>query len=884
MGIRKFKKDVDPASKVVEKALLAAGWVRLNNRTAYEVPPGLVWPLPGGEFGCRILGVPSARLVEVGIPDDQAGLAGILSANPHLLKVLRDRLSYRIGGSWHFAEAKQPGFSGTNLQRLATRTFLEAAAKPWSTIRAHLEAGSAMQIEITNTERQEVTPTGRPKSISVEDSWAQLVEAPVTHWTTGMAYGDRYADVGPSGSVLVRAVLTGRKRPRHQIILSPLGVALAAGLRGRVNHQAGSAIHHDAPIQELVGIVRDLPEPARRLLLHVLCATTPENPADGPCSYLEDPGLLVTLLGSKIQNMTEDNWKDLKKRRAHAALEVTEAVASSRLEGVVRRRLQPLLAKKVVAPQEGKGRIPKSPGFTGWAKTQEITPTTHDASTNFSRQDTGVFTERHLQTDAKTPEVGGESTLVKIVKFIFNRVISSLRTKNFNKNMKTLTAPVIATQTPSSRGWWWPLHGEPVPSDVRNPGKSKKRLQEKDSQGEQDETTDQGQLETTDPSGEHHPGEPGENHDPDLIRNRSDDQGISPCGWDKPDHSVTDAEPEHPEPLVDRSESSLPMPVMLIQGDPGASTSSGDQSTGDGAPVRGMDTATHVPEESPATPSIGFQPRQGVRYCPPGSCKPTGLRYELPMGSERDVPADDTAELGQFLLDHPDLIGRFPSELLHRVLAYLPMSDRHPISARQLVLLLSTEGATNLTRDHLEDLLRVIDTAPDDLILGPSKPQHLALAIGTEMVRDCWLNWHRGTRELKDWTSFLGRDPYRVAAGRSWRHKADPGIRSIEAAARAFADWWVLVNVELRIEDSSKAGREVQPLVRLADALRGAGGPSNCGWAIAQLTNRSGYQPTGTPVERYWRHMAIDPAEILGSPFIPDGGTCTVQKKEGKAC
>ena len=882
MGIRKFRKDVDPASKVVEKALLAAGWVRLNDRTAYEVPPGLVWPLPGGEFGCRILGVPSARLLEVGIPDDQAGLAGILSANPHLLKVLRDRLSYRIGGSWHFAEAKQPGPSGTSLQRLETRSFLEAAAKPWSTIRAHLEAGSAMQIEITNTQRQEVTPTGRPKTISVEASWAQLVAAPVTHWATGMAYGDRFDDVGPSGSVLVRAALTGRNRPRHQIILSPLGVALAAGLRGRVNHQAGSAIHHDAPIQELVGIVRDLPEPARRLLLHVLCATTPENPADGPCSYLEDPGLLVTLLGSKIQNMTEDNWKGLRKRRALAAAEVTEAVASSRLEGVVRRRLQPLLAKKVVAPQEGKGRMPKPPGFTGWAKTQEITPTTHDASTNFSRQDTGVFTERHLQTDAKTPEVGGESTLVGIVKSVFNGVISFLRTKNFNKNMKTLTAPVVATQTPSFMGWWWwLLHGEPVPSDVRSPGKCEKRLQEKDPQGVQDETADQGQHETIDSSTEHNAGKPGASQDPDLTRDQSDEKCLTHGDGTHSDHVVIDSEREPREMFGDQSESSAPMTVMLIQDDPGTPTPLGDPSAGDGAVVRGMDTATLSPDESPAAHTTGFQPRQGVRYCPPGTCTPTGHRYELPLGSERDVPSEDTAALGQFLLDHPDLDNRFRSELLHRILAYLPMSDRNPVSAEQLVSLLSTEGAGNLTRDHMEDLLHVIDTAPD---LISDKPQHLALAIESEMVRDFWLNWHRHTRDLKGWSSFTGLDPYRVAAGRAWRRKADPEFRPIEPAARAFADWWTTVNVDARLGGPSKTDRASQPLIRLADALRGAGGPSNCGWAIAQLTNRSGYQLPGTPVERYWVHMAIDPTQILPSPFGPVEGADLAIGSKDKAC
>jgi hypothetical protein len=648
-----------------------------------------------------------------------------------------------------------------------------------------------------------------------------------------------------------------------------------------VNRQAGSAIHHDAPIQELLGMVWQLKEPARRLLLHVLCATTPENPAYGPCSYLEDPWLLVTLLGSKVQIMTENNRRDLLKRRAYAAAMVVEAVASSRFKEFVERTLQPLLPTKAAAPQNGKGRSPKLPEFPGWSMTQEITPTPHGASTGLSRQDIGVFTERHRQTDAKTPEVARGCTLVARVKSAFTRITSSLRTKISNKNIKTLPAPDIATQTTSSMGCWWLLHGEIVPVGGRNPGKNEKRLQEKDLQSEQVGIIDQGHLESTGPLGEHRHGETDAPHDPDVTRDRSDDQCISQSDGDKPDDVVTDAGPEPHELFRGQSESSVPIEVMLIQAEPDPATPSGNQSAGDGAAARGTDTATLVPEESPATPSIGFQPRQGVSYCPPGSCRPTGLRYELPMGSARDVPAADMAALGQFLQDRPELNGRFPSELLHRVLAYLPMSDRHPVSAGQLVSLLSSGGATNLTSENLEDLLRVIDTTPD---LIPSKPQHLALAIGTEMVRGCWLNWHKGTRELKDWPSFLGRDPYRVAAGRAWRRKADPKIRSIEAAARAFGDWWTIANVEAQINGPCKPDREFQPLIRLADAVRGAGGPSNCGWATAELTNRSGYHPTGTPVERYWHRMAIDPHQILGSPFIPDGGTCTIQKGEGKAC
>jgi len=507
-GVRRFRKDAPPASEVVRKSLIAAGWVQLNDRSAYEVPPGMVWPLPGGDFNCRILGVPSGRLSDIGIPADQVGLAQVLANDNNRIKVLgalRENLAYRIGGSWHCAEGHLPGLSGSNLQRLETWAILEAGARPWSIIRAHLEDGSAMTIDISNSDRQKVTPTGRAGSPSVDSCWDQLVDGPVDHWTTGFGYGDAYCIPRIHGSGLVRVVArpagSGKKSPGHQIILTPLGVALVAGLRGRVNRQAESEIHHDAPFQELVKVVWQMRDPARRLLLHVLSATTPENPGNGPCSYLEDSWLLAALLGAKTRTMTEANRVDLRKRRSQAAAEAVEAVGSSRLEGFVRRALQPLLPTKVTVNLRTKDKRPERPVVPGGKMTQETTPTPAGRTTGSPRKDIPVLTPRHRETDAKTSETHWIRIFWESLSKAIIWLTAKLRSKDLERIIKTLPTPTTTTHSGGS-AVWWSGPGTPEPPGGRNPWKSEKRLGETKLPIEPETIFRQEDPETSDPTTE----------------------------------------------------------------------------------------------------------------------------------------------------------------------------------------------------------------------------------------------------------------------------------------------------------------------------------------------------------------------------------------------
>lgn len=887
-GFRRFRKDAPPASEVVRRSLIAAGWVRLNDRSAYEVPPGMIWPLPGGNLSCRILGVPSARLLEVGIPADQAGLPQLLAEDARRTKVLgalRENLAYRIGGSWHCAECQLPGLSGSNVQRLETWAFLEAAARPWSIIRTHLENGSAMTIEISNSDRQKVTPTGRAGSPSVDSCWEQLMAGPVDHWTTGFGYGDEYCISGIHGSSLVRVATrpagSGKRNPGHQLILTPLGVALAAGLRGRVNRQAESEIHHDAPFQELVKVVWEMRDPARRMLLHILSATTPENPANGPCSYLDDSWLLAALLGAKTRTMTEKNRIDLRKRRAQAAAEALEAVASSRLEGFVCRTLKPLLPTKAAVTLQTKNKGSNKPVIHGCMLPQETTPIPAGHTTGSLRKDIRVLTERHLETDAKTSETHWIRIFWERLSKAIIWLITPLRTKDLERNIRTLPAPAPTTHSTASVVGWSDS-GTSEPLGGQNPGKNEKRLWEKKLPFEPETIFNQKDAETPDPKTGRNQEEYNLPPEPSATIIRSEERHSNSTSESLPHQDVHCAEPTSSSPSGERKESPLESKGSPAQMESETLEPAGERNPGHGGLTSDVDATTIFPDEQPSPSSRGFQPRQGVIYAEPGSCKPSGDRYELPLGSRREVPAEEMAALGQFLATHPDLERRFSSDALGRILAYLPSNEKHPISAGQLISLLTATASATLTKAHLEKLLRIIDTTPDDLI--PNKSHHLASAIESEMVRTIWLGWSRRSFAMKDWARFSGRDPYRVAAGMAWRRKANPEIRSIEAAAMAFADWWTLSNVDSRIERPSASDRELHPLVRLVDALRGAGGPSDCGWAMWELSGPNEFGRHGPRADRCWQRLQMDPTQILGSLPRPAASIGLANGPETTAC
>jgi hypothetical protein len=213
----------------------------------------------------------------------------------------------------------------------------------------------------------------------------------------------------------------------------------------------------------------------------------------------------------------------------------------------------------------------------------------------------------------------------------------------------------------------------------------------------------------------------------------------------------------------------------------------------------------------------GFQPRQGVDYVPPGSARPSSERYALPLGSERDIPQEEISELNRFLQGHPQVEETHPRDTLFRILAYQPANDDNPISAQQLIPML-VSAPPDRTASHLEAVMRMIDTAPDDLI---HKPQHLAFALESDLVMRIWLGWQKHATALLGWHTFNGVDPYRVAAGMSWRKKAPMATRSNEAAARAFADWWVITKVNPVVGRMFGPERETQALGRLIDSMEG---------------------------------------------------------------
>ena len=478
----RFRKSADPASEVVRRALVAAGWVNLVDRQAYEVPPGLVWPLPGGPLTGRLLGVPAQDLRDVGLSEDQADLPEIFKdpdQKAMVLTALRGNLAYRIGGCWHYAECQHPNANGKDLQRLENWAILAAAAKPWLETRSHLISGLPMEIGISNTDRQKVTPTGRSQSPTVDFRWAQLVAGPVRHWTTGFAFGDGCDPGGMNGSLLVQAVAlppgADKKATKNRLILTPLGVALAAGFRGRVSCHVGSGIYHDAPIIELVDVIRKIPkEPARRLLLHILCATMPKDPADGLASYLEDPWILAALLGTKTRTMTPDNRDDLLRRRGVAAVQVAEAVGGTRVQEFVCRTLLPILPAKASARRgEGKGtadRKANSRNRTG----QEITPLPRGQAAGDSRQDTADVTVRHPQPNAKTPETPRIHPLISFVMQVFRGFTAIFRSQDSIRNVKPLPAPDTESKPVETGPGWGAGQGTGSPSVDLTEGNTRK--------------------------------------------------------------------------------------------------------------------------------------------------------------------------------------------------------------------------------------------------------------------------------------------------------------------------------------------------------------------------------------------------------------------------
>ena len=289
----------------------------------------------------------------------------------------------------------------------------------------------------------------------------------------------------------------------------------------------------------------------------------------------------------------------------------------------------------------------------------------------------------------------------------------------------------------------------------------------------------------------------------------------------------------------------------------------------DGAAIGEVGSTVHVeaaramPRKQDTQRQAGFQPRQGVVYAAPGTVKACTDPYDLPMGSERAIPEEDLAVLSSFLRSHPQVEETYSRDTLLRILAYQPVNDASAVSALQLIHFLLT-SPPNLRAGHVDALLRIIDTAPDELIRN--KPSHLAFALQSFVVMRIWLAWKTHASAVRDWPGFAGVDPYRAAAGMLWRKKAHQSVRSIEGTALAFADWWVVTNVDPVIGQSPASDDGVRALIRVGETMVGVVSPSQLAAALAALPDSMDVPRSARDVKRFWDILNIDPDDIFRAP------------------
>lgn len=342
----------DSLSAVLSRIFMAGGWNRIKDGKGFEVPPVLIWPLPAYEFSSRILGIPSESLVKLkltlpdqteghhfGILPNQSNL-GLAITNAdrrtELLEALRSGLSYRRGGCWHLVLGEGgESIPGADLQRLQVWAYLTAASMAWAGFREVLESGAPLLMDPNGRERQTITPTGGSKGRTVAERWTEMARAKPMDRGMGLLHAFGLDPTTPTQSGLASIINADAPNDakgassKYRISLSPVGVALAMGLRARLNRHAKARIDADQPAAQVLSSIQSMSDPAKRLALHLLATPFPAGRSADAFLHLRDPWLCGSILGAASTRMTSNNRKDIDARLRKASLEVVDCMVDA---------------------------------------------------------------------------------------------------------------------------------------------------------------------------------------------------------------------------------------------------------------------------------------------------------------------------------------------------------------------------------------------------------------------------------------------------------------------------------------------------------------------------------------------------------------------------
>ena len=446
---------------LLEKAFEVACWPRFRPGQGFEIHPVITWPLPGGSFGCQIMGLPPVVRNKLKLPGDQGGIESICSDPVHrdeLLQRLFIDIRYRLGGCWYMAQATEPGttLEGAHLQRLQVLAQLRVASMEWSDLYDHLRAGTALVLPTSGLERQKVTPTG-PGEPMVAEKWKGLAQSSMTLWMEGFLHSGSMK--GAAGrSVLATAVCREESANSDnggstiEVMVPPICIAMAVGLRARINHHARCRMEKREAVAWVAKSVWSMLDPGRRLALHFLSAAGSDGDLGQAFAHLEDPWLASSVLGAQTTRMSPNNRKNIRKRLAKAAEEVAETFAQGVLADYilkVSKPFRPVVAKVGETPTTSESTQPSTTEGAAQRSPEgglETTPLPGEPSPESLRKHTSVLTDPPPIPYGLTPHPAWIHTLKNRFSSMITRVLAAIRKKESRKN--------IGPATPSGAPWW----------------------------------------------------------------------------------------------------------------------------------------------------------------------------------------------------------------------------------------------------------------------------------------------------------------------------------------------------------------------------------------------------------------------------------------------
>jgi hypothetical protein len=757
---------------LVNRVLANSNIVRLADRKSYEVHPALPWPLPSKGFKCRFLGVNADQLKAIGISPNQEEMDDRSEDLLWLAKValqLARETPYKTGGYWHLAMSRSRLVDGANQQRLLLYAMVQAATKDMADLRSSLLEAKDLPLVIpTKSWAQRIAPLDGSKANQRDDEWNRLALGRTEHWIFG--------------SNIQSEVI------RDEII--PLDIL------GKVdqirNSKDGSGAMAGAPIRTTFHMRPAGVAFAIGLRGRVNSAANGAHLFDpGPIKAFEswlwdlnegDRRLLAHIIScpATTENIQTGQFEYLRKPWSIAAImgsSVTEMSRSNKQ--TLLRRLQTGSAKIIESAPD----IFRP--FAERALTPFLAP---------SQGETSLFAS---DDEALSPDLG-----------------------------KLHTPPPGFRVEPEPRETTYATSGNPI----RDLGKSNTAPQET----------------TYATSGNYIHGAPemAENNglaDPFKKEEPKKKEYIKTQAVPQPESALVEGgitkspsmKKDQDADTIGRGQVALPLSLKAEKK---------DGSEADRLASRGAVPAPPRPAVPPAVAplrslrpvaapttfrdyevEVGMVRRDGVFYVMPGQMPPKVETYALPAGSR--APKSWTAEPFEVMAAYgaaPASLRRFPVELICRLTQYKPVHEQRNLPLDQVVQALIA-APEKMGAHHVENLLRMIDTAPDNLV--ECKVEALRYSLSEKLMANVWFNWGKNLGAVSDWPSLALADPYRAHAAASWRLGAHASVANLESVAGLFADWWHLANVRPKLLPTAAPIDPTRALDDLQEAILGAMDP-----------------------------------------------------------